>query len=134
MNRRCFEWAIPNLFLRAAAGEDKAAQLVKTGVELFRSGDYAAARQSFKEALAKNPKEDARLFEILTRLAMKANPTSSALGEIDLALQKLLKAAKPEIAQLAKLSLGIVRFDFVAPPKAPGFRSQLGRAIPSSED
>jgi hypothetical protein len=127
-NPEGFEWAVPSLFLRSSPSPDReqdlaslqpgdeTLRLIETGVELFRSGDFALARQRLEQALSNDPgAEKARLFATLARMAMGSALPPRTIVEIDGALEALCNAADIEVVRLARFALAILRFDVVEP-------------------
>jgi CHAT domain-containing protein len=122
-----FEWAVPSLFLRTCPSDRKqfiepdlpkeeAVGLCEKGVESFWAGDFVLARQSLREAMRRDPSlEKARLFDLLAFIASARPQEAKVLVDLDDSLQRLLEARDVDVSRLAKLTLGILRFDTSGP-------------------
>jgi len=121
-----FEWAVPSLFVRTSQPSprlipeplqprEEARHLCEAGLASFWARDYALARQKFSKSREHDPSlEKAKLFDLLAFQVM-ARPKDNALAQLDDELQTFLAAKDPEVARLAKLALGILRFDISGP-------------------
>jgi hypothetical protein len=126
LNPAGLDWAIPCLYLRTSTTrqsgpqrlppEEDVADILQAGIEAFQSGNYSLARQQFAETLKRDSGSvKAQLFDTLARMAAGAPlPMNTAL-EIDATLQKLLTTADPDIVNLARLALGLLRHDVIEP-------------------
>jgi hypothetical protein len=135
-----FEWAVPSLFVRISppslekgelpepeSPQEEAWRLYEAGLASFWARDFPLARQKFRAALGRDPsQEQARLFDLLSFMILAAPQDAKELMELDYALQKLSAAKNPEVARLAKLALGILRFDTSEPRgvRAQGISSE----------
>ena len=93
----------------------KTKELLDAGLELFNMRDYRSAISNFQKARKLDPgNETANIFYCLAFLAGKQNCTFhiSEMNEINDILNNVIQGNGHELINLARLLLGIIRFDY----------------------
>lgn len=106
---------IQELIVEARTAGQEAEELLNAGLELFNMGDYETACANFREARQWIPSNDKLQFlYCLSFLAGKpiGSIYISQMNQINNILNHLVQGKDREAASLARIVLGIIRYDY----------------------